>query len=252
MTGRVAVVTGANRGLGREIARQLLARGFHVVAAARVGDEARAAARELGAEPFELDVTRQDHADALASRLSGGVDVLVNNAGVSLDGFNRDVASRTLEVNFFGPMRLTDALRPRLRASGRVVMVSSALGRLSSFGRSLQDELRDASLTREKLVSLMRSFVHDVEARTHAKNGWPSSAYSVSKAGLDALARVYSRELAVDPRHILVNAGSPGWVRTRMGGAGAPRSVEDGARTPVRLATLPDGGPNGGYFEDER
>jgi carbonyl reductase 1 len=98
----------------------------------------------------------------------------------------------------------------------------------------------------------MRSFVDGVAAGTHAAAGWPSSAYRVSKMGVNALAGVLARELAGDPRKILVNAACPGWVRTAMGGAGAPRSVEEGARTPVWLATLPEGGPQGGVFADEQ
>ncbi|MCL2449635.1 MAG: SDR family oxidoreductase, partial [Polyangiaceae bacterium] len=86
----------------------------------------------------------------------------------------------------------------------------------------------------------------------HARHGWPSSAYSVSKVGMNALVRVMARELAGDPRRILINAADPGWVRTRMGGPSAPRSVEDGARTPVWLAELPEDGPSGGFFRDQR
>jgi NAD(P)-dependent dehydrogenase (short-subunit alcohol dehydrogenase family) len=249
---RIAVVTGANRGLGREVARELAARDFRVIATARALGEARAATGDFGAEPLELDVTRQDQIDALAQHLPTGVDVLVNNAGVSLDGFNADVARRTLDVNFFGAMHVTDALLPVLRERGRIVMVSSGMGALSCLAPALQRRFADASLTRAQLIELMRSFTRDVEEGIHTKMGWPSSAYSVSKVGLNALTRIVARELAKDPRHVLVNAGSPGWVKTRMGGSGAPRSVEQGAHTLVWLATLPDGGPSGGFFQDER
>src|SRR5262249_47369027 len=102
------------------------------------------------------------------------------------------------------------------------------------------------------LIALMESFVRDVAAGDHAKKGWPSSAYSVSKVGMNALVRVLARDLEGDPRKILVNSANPGWVRTAMGGASAPRSIEHGARTPVWLATLPDDGPSGGFFYDER
>jgi carbonyl reductase 1 len=131
-------------------------------------------------------------------------------------------------------------------------MVSSGLGTLSHVRAPVRDRLEDPALTREALVAAMQSFVDDVAAGTQARSGWPSSAYSVSKVGMNALVRVIARELAGDPRRILVNAADPGWVRTRMGGASAPRSVEQGARTAVWLAELPDGGPSGGFFRDER
>jgi carbonyl reductase 1 len=241
---RIAVVTGANRGMGEEIARQLGERGLRVV---RTSREPRAG--------FEtLDVTRADQADDLAAKLArqGGVDILVNNAGVSLDGFDADVARRTLDVNFFGALRVTDALLPTMGAEGRVVMISSGMGDLSGARGEARATLDDPSLSRAALIALMEGFLRDVASGALARRGWPSNAYSVSKMGLNALVRVLARELADDPRHIAVNAENPGWVRTRMGGRGAPRSVAEGARTAVWLALLPPGAPTGGVFRDEK
>jgi carbonyl reductase 1 len=239
--GRLAVVTGANRGIGQEIATQLTAARVRVVATAR----------EPGAGDFTLDVTRRDHIIALAERLKDGFDILVNNAGVSLAGSTAEIAQRTLDVNFFGAMNTTDSLLPRMRRGGRIVMVSSGLGELAQVGPKLRERFENAALDRKALIELMESFVRDVAGGVHRKNGWPSTAYSASKVGLNALTRVLARELASDGRDILVNAADPGWVRTRMGGQGAPRSRRGGARTPVWLALLPDGGPNGGFFRDE-
>jgi NAD(P)-dependent dehydrogenase (short-subunit alcohol dehydrogenase family) len=149
-------------------------------------------------------------------------------------------------------MNLTDALLPCFRVGARIVMVSSGMGELSHVGPQLRERFANPSLQRDELVELMRSFARDVEAGTHHKSGWPSNAYSVSKVGLNALTRVLTRELQSDPRAILVNAACPGWVRTRMGGSSAPRSPEEGARTPVWLALLSKGGPSGGFFRDER
>jgi NAD(P)-dependent dehydrogenase (short-subunit alcohol dehydrogenase family) len=236
---RVAVVTGANRGIGEEIASELLRRGLRVLGTSR----------EPGKGGFvRLDVTRAEDIEALRRSLASGVDVLVNNAGASFDGFDAGVAERTLAVNFYGPMRLTDALLPAMRKGGRIVMVSSGMGRLSNLKGDLRARFEDERLDRAGLVALVKQFVSDVAAGTHEKNGWCSNAYSVSKIGLNALVRVLSRELASDPRGILVNSADPGWVRTRMGGSGAPRSVAQGAETPVRLALLPEGGPTGGFF----
>jgi NAD(P)-dependent dehydrogenase (short-subunit alcohol dehydrogenase family) len=242
VTERVAVVTGANRGIGEEIASQLARHGLAVVKTSRVPDK----------DHVKLDVTSSTEVAALGRSVAGGLDVLVNNAGATFDGFDAGVAERTLAVNFFGAMHVTDALLPAMRAGGRIVMVSSGMGTLSHVGRDLRARFEDPTLTRAQLVELMGSFVRDVAAGAHERHGWPSNAYSVSKVGLNALVRVLGRELAGDPRRILVNSADPGWVRTRMGGRSAPRSVEQGAKTPVYLALLPEGGPTGGFFANER
>jgi len=240
---RTAVVTGANRGIGEAIAAALAARGLRVVPTSR--------------EPREgfvtLDVTRADHVAALAQKVAGqgGADVLVNNAGVSLDGFDERVVRRTLDANFLGAMHVTDALLPSMRRGGRIVMVSSGLGSLTGVRGEVRARFEDPRLTREGLLALVEEFPRDVAAGVHERRGWPSSAYRVSKIAMNALVRVMARELEGDPRRILVNTADPGWVRTRMGGRSAPRSVEHGARTPVWLALLPEGGPTGGFFRDE-
>ncbi len=240
---RIALVTGANRGIGQEIARQLSARGLRVIPTSRVRQTGHAT----------LDVEDSASIDALArSQSPAGLDVLVNNAGASFDGFDAAVATRTLAVNFFGAMRLTDALLPSMRPGARVVMVSSGMGKLSNLGPALRARFEDPTLTRAGLLDLLDWFVSDVAAGVHGRRGWPSNAYSVSKIGMNALVRVLARELEGDPRGILVNSADPGWVRTRMGGRGAPVSVEDGAKTPVYLALLPVGGPSGGFFARER
>jgi carbonyl reductase 1 len=131
-------------------------------------------------------------------------------------------------------------------------MVSSGMGALSGVGAAVRERLERADLDRTGLLELMESFPRDVAEGVHRRAGWPSNAYAVSKVGLNALTRVLARELAGDPRRIAVNAACPGWVRTRMGGRGAPRSVAEGARTPVWLALLPPGGPSGGFFRNER
>jgi carbonyl reductase 1 len=256
----VALVTGGNRGIGLEIGRQLARKGITVVLGSRDAQAGREAARALAAEglPVEhgqLDVSSEASIDALAGEIQArhaGLDVLVNNAGIAMDGFDAEVARRTLDVNFFGSLRVTDRFLPMLRAGARVVLLSSGLGRTNDLPAALRARLKAKNMVRADLVALMRSFVADVAAGTHAAAGWPSSAYRVSKMGVNALAGVLARELAADPRKILVNAACPGWVRTAMGGAGAPRSVEEGARTPVWLATLPEGGARGGVFSDEQ
>jgi carbonyl reductase 1 len=257
---RVALVTGANRGIGREIGRQLARRGFTVVLGSRAlaagHDAAEGLAREgLDAEAGQLDVADAASIEALAVAIDarhGGLDVLVNNAGIAMNGFNAEVARQTLDVNFFGALRVTDRFLPLLRAGGRIVMLSSGLGSTTDLPPPLRARLHAPDLTRADLIALLHSFVDAVAAGTHTAAGWPSSAYRVSKMGLNALTAVLAREIRSDARGILVNAAEPGWVRTAMGGAGAPRTVEQGAQTAVFLATLPAGGPQGGVFADER
>lgn len=239
---RTAIVTGANRGIGQEIAVQLAARGLHVVPTSRSPRAGHAT----------LDIEDGESIDAFVrSQANEGVDILVNNAGASFDGFNESVAARTLAVNVYGAMHLTDALLPSMRPGARIVMVSSGMGKLSNLGPSLRARFDSPMLNRAGLLELLEAFVRDVRDGEHTRHGWPSNAYSVSKIGMNALVRVLARELKGDPRRILVNSADPGWVRTRMGGRAAPRSVEDGARAPVYLAMLPADGPTGGFFASE-
>jgi NAD(P)-dependent dehydrogenase (short-subunit alcohol dehydrogenase family) len=251
---RVALVTGATRGIGEAVARELGRSGLRVVVAGRDARRGEKVAGAIGggASFHALDLTEPESIERIALRLAGGLDVLVDNAGATFEGFDAGVARRTLDVNFTGMMRLTDRLVPLLRPNARVVMVSSGMGAVSSLGASLQNEIMSPSLDREQLFAFVDRFVADVAAGAHTKSGWPSNAYRVSKVAMNAYVRILARELAGDPRGILVNAACPGWVRTAMGGSAAPRSPEEGARTPSWLALLPPGDTRtGGFYRDE-
>jgi NAD(P)-dependent dehydrogenase (short-subunit alcohol dehydrogenase family) len=211
---RVALVTGANRGIGLEIARQLAGHGLTVVLGAR---DAKSG----------LDVTDASGVERAMRSIDerfGRIDVLVNNAGILIDEgkaastVSLDVVAKTLDTSLLGAWRLSQAVIPRMRRDGygRIVNVSSGMGTLDDLERS--------------------------------GGSWP--AYRLSKTALAALTILLASELRAE--NILVNAACPGWVRTRMGGAGAPRSVEQGADTAVWLAMLPDGGPSGRLFEDRK
>jgi NAD(P)-dependent dehydrogenase (short-subunit alcohol dehydrogenase family) len=225
---RVAIVTGGNRGIGREICRQLALRGVRVILTARDADKGRAAVERLGVEvdgvEFQpLDVTDASSVDALAAwvrRHHGTADILVNNAGILVDGRSASVLGvppevfrDTLDTNFLGPLRLCQAFVPQMveNGYGRVVNLSSGLGQLEGMG-----------------------------------DGTP--AYRASKTALNALTRMVAA--ATRGKGVLVNAMCPGWVRTGMGGPDAARSVEEGADTAVWLATLPARGPTGKFFRD--
>lgn len=255
MTKRVAVVTGSSRGIGRSIAKLLAERGFEVVATSRDAAQGKKTAEELGLTFHPLDVSSQASVDALAAHLKrerGGLDVLVNNAGISLDVPVGQAARATLDVNFHGTVRTTDTLLPLVRPHGRIVMVSSGMGELSYLGRDLQAAFGDPALTRERLMSLVGRFIEEAQAGTLDKSGWPPNAYRISKLAMNAYVRILSRELTDDLRGIKVNAACPGWVNTRLGGPTAPLTPDEGARTPVWLATLPEEGPLGGFFRAER
>jgi NAD(P)-dependent dehydrogenase (short-subunit alcohol dehydrogenase family) len=229
--GGVALVTGANRGIGREVARQLAARGYEVLLSARDGEKARTAAEELTRStggsllPLTLDVSDPQSIAAAAERVRaepGRLDVLVNNAGIGSDfgvaGAEPDFAAiqRALDTNFYGAYRLTIELLGLMRKSAhpRIVNVSSGMGGLTEMG------------------------------------GW-SPGYRISKAALNATTRILATELK--DAGFLVNSACPGFVNTDMGGPmGATKPVEDGAAGIVWLATLPDDGPSGGFFRDRR
>ncbi len=224
---RIAAITGANRGIGLEICRQLARKGMHVILTSRDEAKGRAAREALAAEGLDvsyhpLDVTDPTSVQRLADfvrREHGGLDILVNNAGIGIDDqsslLDADLAviRSTLDTNLYGPLLLCQALVPQMkqRGYGRVVNLSSGMGQLSEMGSG-------------------------------------SPAYRISKTALNALTRILAAELR--GTNVLVNAMCPGWVRTDMGGPSAPRSVEQGADTAVWLAMLPDTGLQGGFFRD--
>lgn len=218
----IALVTGANRGIGLEIARQLQTKGFTVLLGARDAEEGQSAAERLGATWLPLDVAEAEsvaEAAAWVRSENGHLDVLVNNAGLLLDegagvlDFDEAALLATLQVNLLGAWRVSAAFAPLLAEGGRIINVSSGAGQLSHMGT------------------------------------W-APAYSVSKAALNAHTLQLAHALA--GRGIAVNAMCPGWVRTRMGGSGAPRSVEEGADTALWLATEAPRELSGKFFRNRK
>ena len=250
-----ALVTGGNRGLGLEVCRQLGRGGVRVLLAARDTAEGEQAAAELRAQGLDvafepLDVASHESIDALTVRLERQgqqLTTLVNNAGIAMEGFDVKVAERTLAVNFFGAWRVTERLLPLMVTNGRIVMVSSGSGELEGLAPELRGRV-DPPSSKEALAGFVREFIEDVRGGQYATKGWPRSAYRISKLALNALTRVLAAEL--EGRHMRVNAICPGWVRTRMGGPSAPRSIEEGIDTIVWAAMLPPEGPTGGFFRD--
>lgn len=224
---RIALVTGANPGIGFEVCRQLAKQGFIVVLTARDADKASAAAAKIRSvgqvQAVALDVSEPRSIERAATEISSRydhLDVLINNAGINYDTWetveDADISGtvqETIRTNLLGPWRVCQAFLPLLHKSraARIVNVSSESGSLANMGA-----------------------------------GPP--AYQVTKAALNALTRTLAGELR--GTRILVNAVCPGWVATDMGGAGAPRSVNEGAASILWAATLPDNGPTGGFFRD--
>jgi NAD(P)-dependent dehydrogenase (short-subunit alcohol dehydrogenase family) len=233
MKQQMALVTGSNRGIGFEIAKQLAMKDIKVILTSRNPASGEAAIRRLArggvkeVVSMELDVSNQVSVDSLLKEVEktfGRLDILVNNAAILIDRENivasnadLETVKATLETNLIGAWRMCKAFIPLMKKNGygRIVNVSSGAG--------------------------------EFEYMATSGGYWP--AYSVSKASLNALTVMLASELK--GTNILVNAVCPGWVRTDMGGSNATRSVEEGAATPVWLATLPDGGPTGHNFFDK-
>jgi NAD(P)-dependent dehydrogenase (short-subunit alcohol dehydrogenase family) len=237
MQRRVALVTGANRGIGLEIARQLADLGLRVIIGARDLARGEAAAEALQNDRREihsqmLDVTQAHTIQSAIGQIVdqfGRLDILVNNAGIMIDAettileLDLTLFQNTLETNALGPLLLSQVCIPHMRANdyGRIVNISSTLGSLT-----------------------------DIASPDSAYTVVLSPAYRLSKALLNGLTALLAKDLR--DTNILVNSACPGWVRTRLGGDQAPLMPAQGAETPVWLATLPDDGPRGGFFREKR
>ncbi|KAM9253233.1 carbonyl reductase [NADPH] 3 [Dugong dugon] len=253
---RVALVTGANKGIGFAIARQLC-RQFSgdVVLTARDAARGRTAVQQLQAEGLsprfhQLDIDDLQSIRALRDFLRreyGGLNVLVNNAGIAFksdDPTPFDIqAEMTLKTNFFATRNVCTELLPVIKPHGRVVNISSLEGlkALDNCSEDLQERFRCEMLTEEDLVDLMKKFVEDTKNEVHEREGWPSSAYGVSKLGIMVLSRIQARNLDEKRKgdRILLNTCCPSWVMTYMAEDYSSRAAEEVVETPVYLALLP-------------
>jgi len=225
---RTILITGSNRGIGFEIARQCAGKNFRVIISGRNKEKLDASLQKLQQEKLNAEILLMDasdpksisHAAAQFGAMNTRLDVLVNNAGIGIRGDNsistgdEDLLTKTLNTNAYGPLRITKAFLPFMSKGGRIIMISSG-------GGSMTDE---------------------------PGGWWP--AYCVSKTLLNAITRQLAYEL--EENNISVNAVCPGWVRTDMGGAGASRSVAKGAETPVWLADDAPQNLSGKFFRDKK
>jgi NAD(P)-dependent dehydrogenase (short-subunit alcohol dehydrogenase family) len=224
---KIAIVTGANRGIGLETCRQLSQKGIITILTSRDENFGKKAIASLSKEGGDLLYHQLDVSDSgsvaglkdFVSEKFKRCDILVNNAGVFLDrgvsifDLPQKILQETLEINFFGALKMCREFLPMMQeiGYGRIVNVSSGMGSIASMGGG-------------------------------------SAAYKLSKLAMNGMTRIMADEIKDD--NIKINTMAPGWVRSDMGGANAPRSLAQGADTISWLATLPDDGPSGGFFED--
>ncbi|OMO94765.1 Short-chain dehydrogenase/reductase SDR [Corchorus capsularis] len=271
----IAVVTGANRGIGFEIARQLAGHGVTVILTSRdtgVGIEAAKVLQEGG---FNVDVHQLDISDSESisnfcewlKEKYGGTDILVNNAGVNYNvGSDNSVqlARQVIDVNYYGTKNMIKAMIPLMRpsaAGARIVNVSSRLGKVNGrrnriSDATLREELSNLDTLSEEVIDrTMSTFLQQVEDDTWQSGGWPQSFtdYSLSKLAVNAYTRSMAKELSDRPEgeKIFINCYCPGWVKTAMTGWAGNISVEDAADTGVFLALLHEA-VTGKFFAERR
>lgn len=229
----VSIVTGGNKGIGRAIVHELAkqyqgSKNLLVYLAARDPQRGKQATDELSKEIekdtetqiqfLPLDISNEESIRKAVDRVKndvGHVDVLINNAGVASkgDAFDGTVARNTLAINYWGTRNTTLAFLPLISKEGRIVNVSSSVGKLKIVSEELRNKFSAPGLDLHELDGLMKQFVMDVEDGTYSQKGWPRQAYGTSKVGVTALTRVVARLPEVNEKNILVATCCPGWVR---------------------------------------
>ncbi|XP_031562379.1 carbonyl reductase [NADPH] 1-like isoform X2 [Actinia tenebrosa] len=268
MASRVAVVTGSNKGVGFAIVRSLCKKfDGTVILTARNEELGKKAVDDLKGEGLspsfhQLDITSDESIQRFKEHLQktfGGLDLLVNNAGIAYKQASTapqaEQAEVTIRTNFTGTLNVSNALFPLLRPHARVVNIASMVGHLKVLpNEELRKKFSSLTLTEQELVDLVDGFVRDVKAGNHVAKGWPNTMYGTSKVAVVALTKVQARKMQQDPREdILINCCCPGWVRTDMAGPKALLSIDEGAVTPVLVSLLPEGsGYQGEFFREEK
>lgn len=251
---RIALVTGANKGIGFAIVKALCKQFDGIVyLTARNrenGQEAVGHLNKMGLTPkfHLLDITSDKSIDELKNYMLsnyGGLDVLVNNAGIAYYHTSTvsqaEKAESTIKTNYFGTFNICEKLFPILNPHSRVVNVSSMLGRLSHLpGSDLKANFVSGSLTKAELNDMMSQYVESCKAGTYEQKGWPKSCYNMSKIGLNALTFIYQRQFNNDPRpDLVINAVHPGYIGTELTNFKGPGTMDEGAEAPVYCAVLP-------------
>jgi len=259
---QLAVVTGGNKGIGKEIARQLCKNGgCQTIIACRNLESAADAVKELQQEGCDVSIVELDisSSTSIASFVESlrdfpPVDILVNNAAIAFKDSDPTPFSQqskpTLKTNFFGTVELTRAIWPKLKDDGRIVFVASQAGRLSILkSEELKSFFSSPTLSEDKLIEQMSNFQKDVEEGKHEEKGWPNSNYGMSKLGVIA----YSNILARDHPQKLIHSCCPGYCKTDMSSQRGTKTAAQGAVTPVMLSLLSEEHlrPSGQFFTGE-
>ncbi|EHY53481.1 hypothetical protein HRR83_003687 [Exophiala dermatitidis] len=280
---RVGAVTGANKGIGIAIVRQLALQypksaynngPLLIYLTARNEERGKAALESLHSDPqltkakalriqggltdvkyhpLDIDSTQsiRDFASFLKKEHPQGIDFLINNAGIALQGFDIDVVKKTLHCNYYGTLEATQQILPHIKDGGRLVNVASMVGHLTSqYSNSIRSRFLQAQKP-EDITQLMEEFTSEVAEGKHEKN-WPSSAYAVSKAGVIGMTKTIARQNAHSGSKTLINCCCPGYVNTDMTKGRGTKTPDEGAQTPVLLAIGDIKGSNGDFWQNER
>ncbi|PVV02620.1 hypothetical protein BB560_002925 [Smittium megazygosporum] len=255
---RLIVVTGANKGIGHALVKHLAAESSSaskIILTARSVQRGEQALKQLESETrsnwnpkttvsfHQLDINDNKSISEFSAFLDKEfgkpcIDVLFDNAGWASMGslLTADIASTTINTNYFGTVAFTEAMLEYMNPKSRIVIVSSILGKLNAVSKELAEKFSSDKLTIGELDGLMIDFVEAVRQDKTKEKGYPSNAYAYSKVGISAYARVLARKLKDDQRGIFVGSCHPGWIKTDMGGANAPHDVNYGVKTPLYLA----------------
>ncbi|KAJ6286286.1 hypothetical protein J3E71DRAFT_374815 [Bipolaris maydis] len=281
---RVGVVTGANKGIGLAIVRQLalqypkspLNNGpFLIYLTARDQSRGEAAVKNLeqdaqlkqakalkadgGLSEIKfhlLDITSSDSIKTLADHLkqahSEGIDFVINNAGIALDGYNADIVKKTLNCNYYKTLEASHTFLPLLKPTGRLVNVASMSGKLNKYSEPVRNRFLSAN-SEADITAIMQDFVAAVEAGKEKERGFPTAGYAVSKAGLIGATKILAKQVKESGREgVLVNACCPGYVNTEMTKGNGTKTPDQGAQTPVLLALGDIGSKAGGFWQEEK
>jgi carbonyl reductase 1 len=283
---RVAAVTGANKGIGLAIVRQLALQyprspfsgngsiPLLIYLTARNESRGQQALKDIRADPkledakalqedggltsvqyLPLDIDSEKSIDDFASKIKishpEGIDFLINNAGMAMDGFDANVVKKTLHCNYYGTMQTMRLLLPHIRDGGRLVNVASTTGHLTSkYSGTIKQRFLN-SKTHSDVTALMEDFANAVGSNSY-QGDWPNTAYAVSKAGVIGMTRAIAIENAKSGSKILINSCCPGYVNTDMTKGRGPRTPDQGAETPVMLAIADIKGANGEFWKNRK
>ncbi|OAL36266.1 hypothetical protein AYO20_04424 [Fonsecaea nubica] len=280
---RVGACTGSNKGIGLAIIRQLALQYPHsqlnsgpllIYLTARNEEKGKAALESIKADPqlehakalrshggltdvkfLQLDIDSKQSIEEFAGKITqehpDGIDFLINNAAIAMDGFDENVVRKTLHCNYYGTLDVTQKLLPHIKDGGRLVNVASTAGSLDSrYSRSIRSRFLQAK-TPEEITQLMEEFSTAVSNGTYQKN-WPESAYGVSKAGVIGMTAAMARQTAQKGSKVLINSCCPGYVNTDMTKGRGVKTPDQGAQTPVLLAIGDIKGANGQFWSEKR